>query len=85
MKHTVQDHMVIGHEADLKALYACVDDFADKMKQKLKQKQSEGKRGWDDPEWPHEDRIAALEQHVEKGDMVDVSNFAMFVWNNQDD
>lgn len=94
MKHSTEDFMIETGErealgslenigAEIAALEACVDDFADKMKKKLREKYMEGKTGWDDPDWSHEDRIAALEEHLEKGDMIDVANFAMFVWNNE--
>ena len=64
------------------ALEATVDDFAYAMKKKLISKaMRDGKAGWDDPNWPREDILRQLIEHVEKGDMVDVANFAMFVWN----
>lgn len=65
---------------DLKRLLNRADDFAAAMKQKLRQKYAEGKTGWDDPAWPIGDVIAQLEAHIEKGDMVDVANFALFAW-----
>ncbi len=95
MRHTTEQHMApcgcrsVGeceHNtfAWAKALDACVDDFAEAMKRKLRQKFIEGKSGWDDPTWPIEDVIAQLAAHVEKGDMVDVANFAMFAWNKNE-
>ncbi|MEQ9393281.1 MAG: hypothetical protein RLO03_13845 [Balneola sp.] len=94
MKHTIEQHThqcgcrsvgecMCNISAERKALIACVDDFAENMKKKLLQKMVEGKNGWEDPEWFEADRLAALEEHLEKSDMIDVANFAMFVWNNQ--
>lgn len=66
----------------LTALEACVDAFAADMKAKLKRKAlHDRKSGWDDPEWPIDNIIHQLREHIEKGDMVDVANFAMFAWN----
>lgn len=68
------------------SLDACVDAFADAMKRKLKEKFLQGKTGWDDPFWTKDMIIDALKEHIEKGneDMVDVANFAMFLWNRQE-
>ena len=67
------------------ALDAMVDDFAHHMKLKLTKKFLEGKTGWDDPDWTEEQIMQALKSHVEKenGDMIDVANFAMFLWNRR--
>lgn len=59
----------------------CVDAFAEAMKLKLRQKADEGSYGWDDDGWPVSDIVNALDDHVKKGDFVDVANFAMFAWN----
>ena len=64
-----------------RALDACADDFNDEMKRKLKKKFMEGKSGWDSENWDIEDIKRQLIEHVEKGDFVDVANFAMFAWN----
>lgn len=57
-----------------------VDRFAAAMKAKLANKRAEGRGGWDNPdecstEWLSE----LLRRHVEKGDPVDVGNFAMMI------
>lgn len=57
-----------------------VDRFAEAMKTKLAKKRRDGYYGWDDPD----DCSAAflsdlLVGHVEKGDPVDVGNFAMMI------
>src|SRR5688500_8707654 len=66
---------------ELSALNACVDSFAHAMKEKLMRKwMRDGKAGWDDPEWRDHIR-ESLTRHVEKGDMVDVANLAMMLWN----
>jgi hypothetical protein len=92
MKHTTEKYMeptgdrramesFANLNSERKALEACVDDFAEKMKAKLIQKNLEGKAGWDDPDWSIEDLKRQLIDHVEKGDFVDVANFALFGWN----
>lgn len=59
-----------------------VDRFAAAMKAKLAKKRGEGRGGWDDPNACPLDRLQAmLADHVEKGDPVDVGNFAMMIWN----
>lgn len=94
MKHTVESHMVscgcrsVGechHNdfAELKALDALVDDFADAMKKKLLKKMMDDKAGWDDPQWPRANILQQLRLHVDRGDMVDVANFAAFAWNQE--
>lgn len=65
------------------ALDACVDAFAKEMKRKLQEKFLEGKSGWDDPSWPREDILRQLQEHLKKGDMIDVANFALFAWNQE--
>jgi hypothetical protein len=66
-----------------KALDACVDAFAKEMKKKLTRKAMEGYHGWDDPNWTAEQINEAMLNHLPKGDMVDVANFAMFAWNRK--
>lgn len=94
MKHKTEDHLVncgcrsvgeCSHNdyAWMLALDACIDDFADNLKQKLHRKALEGKRGWDDPNWLRSDIIAQLRLHIGKGDMLDVAAFAMFAWNQE--
>lgn len=61
-------------------LYRCVDDFAADMKRKLHDKYIAGKSGWDDPAWTIDDVLGQLKVHIDKGDPVDVANYAMFVW-----
>lgn len=69
--------VVVGepHPDDL-----AVDRFAAAMKAKLTEKREQGYGGWDDPEdctigWLSE----LLRKHVDKGDPVDVGNFAMMI------
>jgi len=61
-------------------LSAAVQEFSEAMKVKLFDKTNEGKSGWDDCAWPVEDIKKQLIEHVEKGDFVDVANFAMFAF-----
>jgi hypothetical protein len=67
---------------DFEALDALVDKFAAEMKRKLRRAAIEkGRSGWDDPAWHPGSIKSALLAHVEKGDPVDVANFAAFWWN----
>ena len=69
----------------LHALDALLTAFTAEMRKKLIRKFTEGRTGWDDPEWTEDQIMQALREHVEKenGDMVDVANFAMFLWNRR--
>lgn len=58
---------------------AAVDQFASMMKSKLARARERGKGGWQDPAWPAEDISRQLREHVDKGDPVDVANYAMFL------
>ena len=75
------DHGAFAWKASLDAL---VHDFARAMRAKLISKFMEGYSGWDDPEWSVEDIKASLLAHLEKGDPVDIANFAAFWWNRLD-
>lgn len=71
-----------GYATDeLKTLNGLVSAFSYKMTDKLITKSLEGKGGWDDEEWTIEDIKKALIEHIEKGDPIDVANFAAFWWN----
>lgn len=70
--------------SEQRALDELVDQFAAAMKAKLRRAGVEkGRSGWDDPKWTPEEIKAALLAHVDKGDPVDVANFAAFWWNRQ--
>lgn len=57
-----------------------VDRFAAAMKAKLAQKRGEGRGGWDDKEDCSAQFLSdLLRGHVEKGDPLDVGNFAMML------
>lgn len=67
-----------------KALDKMVACFSMEMKRKLKRKYLEGYHGWDDPEnFPDEGIVEALKEHVNKGNWVDVANFAAMLWNRR--
>lgn len=72
-----------GRQAEISALKSCAIGFMDAMQDKLIRKIGQ-KHGWDDPDWPMEDLIAQLKAHIDKGDWVDVANFAMFAWNKKE-
>jgi len=92
MKHNTEQHMQpcncrtvdeCTHNtfSEVKALECCLKDFNNEMKSKLLKKRNEGKCGWDSPEWDIENIKSQLIKHIEKGDFIDVANFAMFAWN----
>lgn len=57
-----------------------VDRFAAAMKAKLAQKRDEGRGGWDDKDaCSHGYLSLLLVEHVNKGDPVDIANFAMML------
>jgi len=61
---------------------AAVDRFADAMKAKLAKKRGEGRGGWEDEQvCPPGMLQQMLVNHLEKGDPVDIGNFAMMIWN----
>lgn len=68
-------HLPQPHPDDLS-----VDSFAQVMKRKLAKKRGDGRSGWKDPKiCSQEDLSSMLREHVEKGDPVDVANFAMML------
>lgn len=58
-----------------------VDAFAQEMKNKLHKAEEKGRFGWDTDS--SEVLMRLLVEHIEKGDMVDVANFAAFLWNRE--
>lgn len=65
-----------------------VDRFALAMKKKLAKKRTEGRSGWNTTPalgWGCNVREleSMLRQHLEKGDVVDIANFCMMVWNRR--
>lgn len=72
---------------DAMADYEGVERFSTAMLDKLAKKRGEGRGGWNrEPE--HEGcSLELLRQmfrdHLEKGDMVDIANFAMMIWNRE--
>lgn len=68
-----------AHSDDL-----AVDRFAVAMKAKLAAKRGEGRGGWDNPDECKVEYLAQLLcDHVQKGDPVDVANFAMMLHQRQ--
>lgn len=61
-----------------------VDHFALAMRLKLRNKRAEGKYGWDDPlVCSMEELHEMLNEHIAKGDPVDIANFCMMIWNRE--
>lgn len=82
MKYTSSYISEPNEEASLKYAAGC---FAEEMKLKLIAKLKEGRSGWDSEEWEIADIKKALKEHVEKGDPIDIANFAMFLWNREEE
>ena len=57
-----------------------IDAFAAEMKRKMRAKERQGYIGWDRP-YLEEGLRRALHMHLDKGDPIDVANFAMMLWN----
>ena len=81
MKYTAMTYVTPNEAASLSAMIDC---FSRAMENKLLAKLKSGRSGWDDSSWTEEDILKALKEHLEKGDMIDVANFAMFYWNRED-
>ena len=69
-------------EAEQLALAQLLSSFTDAMASKVMQKVEKGYVGWDQPQ------IASvleqkLTENLQKGDMIDVANLAMMLWNLQ--
>ena len=68
-----------------------VERFAQAMNAKLSKKRKEGMHGWNlthgerGSEWgcTVRDLETMLRQHIAKGDVVDVANFCMMIWNRR--
>ena len=61
---------------------AAVDKFAAAMKEKMAKQRAKGYSGWYDlSQCPTERLQSLLVSHIEKGDPVDVGNFAMMLFN----
>lgn len=57
-----------------------VNNFAEAMRKKMALKRSQGRTGW----WKasEEELNRLLREHLDKGDPVDIGNFAMMIFNN---
>jgi len=59
-------------------------NFSGAMLEKLHDKRNEGRGGWHDQyECTMKDLKQMLKEHIKKGDMVDIANFAMMIWNRE--
>jgi hypothetical protein len=61
-------------------LSRAVAGFQWQMMNKLLEKFLAGRRGWDDPGWDERDIKRQLIEHLDKGNFIDVANFAMFAF-----
>jgi hypothetical protein len=71
-------------ETDVVACAVGIKRFSRAMREKLERKRKAGRAGWNRPQ---ECSVAELRsmmmEHVAKGDLVDVANFAMMIWNRE--
>ncbi len=62
-----------------------VDRFCAALKAKMAKQRAKGYGGWDDKaQCPTERLQSMLKEHLEKGDPVDVGNFAMMLFNRNE-
>lgn len=59
---------------------ALVDKVAEKMREKLNKKRKEGYGGWHTSHVSNAELKARLIAHIDKGDMIDVMNFAAMIY-----
>ena len=59
-----------------------VNSFAHAMSDKMRRSRAKGRHGWQD--CPEDVLWRLLREHVEKGDPVDVANFAMMIHSNRE-
>lgn len=81
MKYTSSTYSIPNERASLRAM---CEVFAIAMFDKLDAKLKGGRDGWDSENWTPEEILEALKEHVDKGDPIDIANFAMFLWNRED-
>lgn len=61
-----------------------LERFLIAMREKLERKRGEGRKGWNLPKVCSLKSLRKmLNQHIEKGDMVDIANLAMMIWNRE--
>lgn len=59
-----------------------VFNFSCAMLEKLHDKRYEGRGGWHN-DCNISDLKRMLKEHIKKGDMIDIANFAMMIWNRE--
>ncbi|KKN98453.1 hypothetical protein LCGC14_0145630 [marine sediment metagenome] len=62
-----------------------VKDLGKAMIEKLAEKRDEGRGGWFMEDCEISDLKEMLVKHLDSGDMVDVANFVMMIWNKEQD
>lgn len=61
-----------------------VKRFADAMRRKLAKKRKEGRGGWQRPDEVTDAGLwEMMVDHVKSGDVLDVGNFCMMIWNRR--
>ena len=71
--------------AEILALSALVDSFAEEMKQELFKQHARGKRGWDNPRWPISEITDEAEIQLFNKQAVKAANYLAFSWNRLED
>lgn len=80
MKAAVTKALAHTARPDVHSDDTAVDLFAARMKEKLAAARSKGRHGWNDPTVCSADYLRALlNEHIGKGDPVDVANFCMML------
>ena len=68
--------------AEFDKLDECVDAFSREMRRRLKEKYLETEWiNWDKSDGWEKNIIARIKGNLETGEMIDVANLAMFLWN----
>lgn len=61
--------------------HCAVRDFSEAMQAKMDKSRAKGRSGWHDPyQCTVSSLVKLMREHLDKGDYVDVGNFAMMLW-----
>ncbi len=74
---------LVAQALDIKKLYEATQAFAEVMFAELVNQQKNEKVGWDDPCWIDDEWEESFQEHISKGNPVDIANLCMFKWYNE--